>query len=252
MQQSSLFVCPKPNPQAGLRLFCFPYAGANESIYYPWINLLPATIELWTIQLPGRNARLQEPAYQHIDDVTAALAHQMPAYLDKPFACFGHSLGALLAFNTMRVVRQLTQQLPRHLFFSGRRPPHQPNLLPPTHGLSNDEFVAEVQQRYGGIPAAILAEPELLAYFLPALRADFAVMESYVYQPDTPFACPISVFAGEEDALTPRSALAEWCRHTLNAFSLKFFPGGHFFLQSQRSALLQTIVQALSCEALRE
>src|SRR5579883_2155511 len=138
-------VCFKPNPQARLRLFCFPYAGGAASIYRLWPQLLPETIEVHAIQLPGREGRLLEPTYVRlapiIDEVTQAIA----PLLDRPFALFGHSLGALLAFELARQLRRLQRPQPIHFFASARRAPQFADPDPPIHRLPDAEFLEEVR-----------------------------------------------------------------------------------------------------------
>jgi medium-chain acyl-[acyl-carrier-protein] hydrolase len=135
---------------------------------------------------------------------------------------------------------------PLHLFVSGRRPPHLPDSQLPLHGLPDDAFIQGVQQRYGGIPALILQDPELLNLFLPILKADFELLESYRYVDDRPLDCSISAFGGYEDNQATQSELINWHRHTRRAFNLTMLPGNHFFIQTAQAQLIQALVTMLT------
>jgi medium-chain acyl-[acyl-carrier-protein] hydrolase len=236
---------PFPNPAAALRLFCLPYAGGGASAYHGWGRLLPATIELCAIQLPGRETRRREPPYTDFGEAVAGLIDVACPLLDRPYALFGHSLGALLAFEMIRLLRRKGQPLPQQFFVSGRRSPQLPEPFPPIARLPDSEFVAAIQERYGGIPQAILQEPELMALFLPTLRADFRVLESHRYIAEPPLDCPIVVFGGREDSIATPLALRQWQVHTTADFCDRQFPGGHFYLQTQRAELVAAIVDSL-------
>jgi medium-chain acyl-[acyl-carrier-protein] hydrolase len=237
--------CPAPNPAAALRLICFPYAGGGASAYHPWAKLLPSTVEVCALQLPGRETRRREMPYTKFDEAINGLIQALEPLLDKPFAFFGHSLGALLAFETARRLRQAGQPQPYHLLLSSRQPPQLPEPFPPIASLPETEFVAEVQRRYDGIPQVILQEPELMALFLPILRADFAVLESHSYCEEPPLAAAITVYGGSHDPLVTAAALNQWRQHTTEAFVQEQFAGGHFYVQVQRAALVASITRRL-------
>jgi len=233
-------------PQARLRLFCFPYAGGSAAVYRPWLNHLPESVELCAVELPGRGARLRERPFQQLGPLAQAAAEGLLPFLDKPFAVFGHSLGGLLAFEVVRLLRRRGCE-PLHLFVSSRRAPHAPENDPPIHHLPESAFVAEVGNRYNGIPKAVRESPELMQLMLPVMRADFAVFESYVYAPAEPLACPISVFGGRADQRVAQEHLAGWREHTRSTCTLRLFEGGHFYWQDEgnRAALLAAIAQEL-------
>jgi medium-chain acyl-[acyl-carrier-protein] hydrolase len=240
---------PAPNPAATLRLICFPYAGAGASAYHPWARLLPPAVELCALQLPGRELRRNERPYTTFAEAAAGLQATVAPLLDKPAVFFGHSLGALLAFETARGLRRAGQPQPRRLLLSSRRPPHLPEPFGPIAQLPEAEFVAEVQRRYDGIPQVILQEPELMALFLPTLRVDFAVLESHVYCEEPPLAAVITVYGGSDDPLVTPAALELWRQHTTGSFGREQFAGGHFYLQTQRGALLASIAKQLGLGA---
>src|SRR5262249_45449331 len=123
---SELWVsCSKPNPQARVRLFCFPYAGAGSSMFHIWTNLLLPEVEVYLIHLPGRDKRINEQPYKLLLPLAEVLATALGPYLNKSFAFFGHSLGGLLAFETVRQLRRQQAAQPVHLFISARFPPHK-------------------------------------------------------------------------------------------------------------------------------
>lgn len=233
-------VRPRPNPQARLRLFCFPYAGGAASVFYAWPNDMPGDVEVCPIQLPGRQSRLEEPPFTRMEPLVQALALAIQPYLDRPFAFFGHSLGAKICFELARHLRAQGASMPVHLFFSGSIPPQIPNSDSPIHTLPDAEFV-ETLRRFNGTPEALLQNDELLQFFLPLLRADIALHETYRYVPGEPFDCPVSVFGGLEDDDVSRDDLEAWRVHTRGEFTLRMLPGDHFFLRSARAPLLEAV-----------
>lgn len=237
---------PKPNPTARLRLFCFPYAGGGASIFSQWVKLLPPEIELCSVQLPGRENRWREQPYREFSTLVKVLAEVVQPYLDKPFAFFGHSLGALLAYETARQLRRYYAPEPEYLFVSGRRSPQLSSPEASLHQLPNQAFIQQVQQRYNGIPALILQDRELMELFLPILRADFELLGSYRYEKDAPLKCALTAFGGWDDRQATQLDLAAWRSQTCNSFNLKMFPGDHFYMQSARPALVEALAQHLS------
>ncbi len=238
--------CVRPNPKAQLRLFCFPHAGGSASLFHTWANALPDTYEVCAMQLPGRENRIQEMPIDRLSILVEALASVLSPYLDKPFAFFGHSMGTLISFELIRLIRQQYRLSPIHLFVSGYRAPQLPLRHAPLHSLPTEAFVAEVGHRFNGLPKAVRQNDELMAFVLPALRADLALIETYSYQPEAPLACPISVFGSEQDDSVSQTELAAWQEQTLSDFTVRIFPGDHFYLQQQPKPLWNAITQTLT------
>lgn len=230
-----------PDPTA--RLLCFPYAGAGPVVFRPWIPALPPGVQLRAVQLPGRAARLREPYRTRLPAIVDALEEILEPLLDRPVVLFGHSLGGLIAFETARRL-QARGRPPAHLFVSGKVAPDRPEQNRRLHALAPDEFLTELQQ-LNGIPAPVLACRDLLDLVLPAVRADFEVLETYQFEPAPPLACPLTVFGGSHDPRTTPEGLAAWQAHTVGAFEHFTLPGDHFFLDSARPRILDVVTRAL-------
>lgn len=237
----------RPRPHARFRLFCFPYAGGNASIFRTWPDGLPAHVEVCPVQLPGRGTRLREPPFTRLSPLIHALAQGLFPLLDKPFALFGHSLGALVSLELARHLRRQYGLHPVRLIISACPAPQIPFLDPPMHTLPDEEFVAKLR-RLNGTPKEVLEHEELMEIVLPFLRADFALYETHVYSPEPPLNCPISIFGGLQDRNVSHGDLQAWREQTTGSFSLRMFPGDHFFLNTTQPLLLQVLAQELHCD----
>ncbi len=240
----SLIACRQPRPRARLRLYCLPYAGGSAAIFRAWPDGLPQDIEVCPIQLPGHGTRLRERPFTRLLPLVQELARALLPHLDKPFALFGHSLGALISFELIRELRRTQSPLPVRLFASGASAAQLPRREASLHNSPEMKFIAELR-RLNGTPTKVLEHEELMRIMLPILRADFALYETYVYVDDIPLSCPISTFGGLDDRRVSRSDLEGWRDQTNSTFSLKMFPGDHFFLNSAPSQLLQTLSEEL-------
>lgn len=235
---------PKPNPQAKLRLFCFPYAGGGALSFRAWQDSLPHTVEVCPIELPGRGTRLLEPPFTRLEPLTQEIAHALLPHLDKPFAFFGHSMGGLVSFELARLLCREYGSSPVHLFVSCRRAPQVPDPNPPIHTLPEPEFLEELR-RLNGTPEAVLENTELMQLLLPILRADFEVIETYVYAPEPPLECGITAFGGLQDRKVSYDDLEVWREQTSDSFSVQMLPGDHFFINSSQPLLLQALSRKL-------
>lgn len=227
-----------PDPRA--RLVCFPYAGGGVSIFRDWPRALPHDVEVCSIELPGRDTLIALPPPSGLPELVEQVRESFSALADLPVVLFGHSLGALLAFELARALRRDGDRLPAALCVSGHRAPHLPDPRRPLHLLPDAEFAAELC-RLQGTPPEVLANRELMDLFLPLLRADFALAETYRYESETPLPVPILAWGGLDDAEVSPAEMAAWERHTSLRFKLRMLPGSHFFLQSAAGQLLGSL-----------
>lgn len=236
-------VSRKPNPRARVRLFCFPPAGAGDSIFRSWQQSVPDTIEVCPVQLPGRGARMQEPACTEMDQLVRDAGEALAPYFDKPFALFGHSMGALIVFELARHVSREYNVQPIHLFVSGRC---NPQITIKSYDLELcDSVIPEMLRLYNGTPEEALDDPELMELVLPVIRADVALCKSYIYTPGPPFSFALTAFGGLDDPGVPRHCIEGWREHTTGSFVLRMFPGDHFFLNTSTLPLLEAISKEL-------
>lgn len=231
---------------AALRLYCFPYAGAGHTVFQHWRARLAGDIELALIKLPGRGARFSEPQAESLDELAETLAQAIADSSEGPehFAFFGHSMGALLAFETARALQKRGLS-PRALLVSARTAPVAHGWRERLSDLPDAAFL-EVVRSMNGLPREVLDNPEWLALFLPIIRADFALCENYRYRPGLPLACPIQVMAGRDDASVPLALLDGWAGETLAGCQSRLFAGGHFYLFEHETELLELIQRQLS------
>jgi medium-chain acyl-[acyl-carrier-protein] hydrolase len=234
---------PRPDPSARLRLFCFPYAGGGDAIFRLWWQSLPDDVEVCAVRLPGRDARRATPPFSRLTPLVHALADALAGDLSRPYALYGHSAGARVAFELAREQRRRDLPAPALLAVSGRRAPHLPER-DPLHALSTDQLVSRLR-RFGGTPEAVLREPELMALFLPIMRADLAVNEAEPHLSEPPLSCPIAAFGGTHDERCSPDELAAWRDHTTGPSSHSLFPGGHFFVNTATRDFLASLSEAL-------
>jgi medium-chain acyl-[acyl-carrier-protein] hydrolase len=233
------FLFPRPNPAAALRLFCFHYAGGSAQVFHGWPAHLPTSVEVAAIQLPGRSHRLGEPHIRQMAPLGHIMAQELLPYLDKPFVFFGHSLGALLCFETARSLRHEIRRQPAHLFVSAAEAPHRRSLEEPISGLAKSALV-KILREFDGAPEEALQNDELLDLMLPTIRADFELMETYEYRPEPPLECPMTIYGELEDHGVDAERLAAWSEMIVGACEIRMFPGGHFYLNRSQSTFLRT------------
>ncbi len=241
IDSSRWFAPPSPDP-GGPRLICLPYAGGGTAIFRDWPAAL-AGVVVCPARLPGREARFGEPAVSHIDPLVDALADALAPWTDRPYALFGHSMGAIVAYELARRMRDRGQPAPSHLFAAGRQAPHIPEPEPMCHELPDDELAAELQSRYGATTA--FEHPELVELMLPTLRADCAICETYRHEPAAPLDCPIHAFGGTDDATVSTDDLEAWRTHTAGGFTSTRVDGDHFFIDANPAPVLAAIRTAL-------
>lgn len=234
----------KQSRQESQRLFCFPYAGGAASLYRDWGKKLPSSIEVCSIQLPGRGNRLGEESFKRIEPLVESTAEALLPYLNGSFAFFGHSMGAIISFELAHLLRREHQPTPSHLFLSGRPAPHLIKKEAATYALPEPEFIEELR-RLKGTPREVLEHPELMAMMSPILRADFEICQTYEPAPKPPLECPMTVFGGLQDQDVTREQLEGWREYTSSSFVLRMFPGDHFFLHASAPVLLRMIAQEM-------
>ena len=220
---------PVAAPQA--RLICFPHAGGSASFYRPLSAALPQ--EVLVVQYPGRQERHREPVVEDIGVLAERIAPLVP--VDLPLVFFGHSMGAIVAFEVARRLDTAVQRL----VVSGRRAPstRRPERV---HQLDDNGVVAELKA-LSGTDARVLGNEDLLRMVLPAIRGDYTAIETYAGEPEARVACPITVLVGADDQKTTLDEARAWAGHTTGEFDLRVFPGGHFYLvehQAEVNAVL--------------
>jgi medium-chain acyl-[acyl-carrier-protein] hydrolase len=214
---------------SSLNLFIFHYSGGTASQFRPWSNWLDSLIDPIGIQLPGRENRFGEPLFFEAKDAIESLIEVFPKNMNTPFIVFGHSMGATLAFEFVRALREKNFNLPEHLIISGRAAPHIPSCHKPIYHLNKEEFLEELI-KYNGMPKEVLNSPELLDLFIPIVQADFSISDTYQYSPESLLSFPITAFGGINDSYVLEEDLRVWGLHTESIFKHYMFEGDHFFL----------------------
>ncbi|MES2940848.1 MAG: thioesterase domain-containing protein [Pseudomonadota bacterium] len=246
---------PMPNPNfvtrpagqpARLRLYCFPYAGGNGNVFLSWQpDLLPG-IEVCGIQMPGRAGRFTEPPLTSLDKLVEMLAQALSTQDPRvPFAFFGHSLGALVAFELARACRRYRLPTPALLVASGSDAPQHRGPDEKLYALEDDALIVALED-YDGTPPELLQHRELMTLALPAIRADFFMAAHYAYRPSLPLDLPITVLAGRQDPHVSCDDVVHWRKETSAASGLHWFEGRHFFINDERDAVLACLNETLA------
>jgi medium-chain acyl-[acyl-carrier-protein] hydrolase len=228
-----------------VRLFCFPYAGGGTLTFRSWPQTLPADVELCAVQLPGREQRLREPLVRNAVDMIDMIVPALRGHIDRPFALFGHSMGAVLAYEVARRLLAESGQEPQRLFVSGHRAPHLAPNKPPIHNMTDAAFIAEVMA-LNGTPPELFAHAELVECVLPILRADFELIETYTEMPGPCLSCPVIALGGDADVDVPHAEIVAWHKMTTGRFKVAMVPGGHFYINTARERVLQILLGELS------
>ncbi|MEV7995917.1 alpha/beta fold hydrolase [Streptomyces sp. NPDC086077] len=238
-----------PCPDAPVQLLCLPHAGGSASFYFPFSRALSGSAEVVCVQYPGRQERHDEPGITELhtlaDRITEAVAEGAD---DRPLALFGHSMGAMLAFEVAGRLEDAGTTVAT-LFASGRRAPsHQ---CPPrnVHGFTDEQLVAELAA-LDGTDAELLSDPDVLRMILPAIRSDYEAVETYRYRPRPPLRCPVVALVGDRDPRVDLDEAAAWADHTARSFALQVFSGGHFYLSAQQAAVVGLMRQHLTASTL--
>jgi len=247
-EASATFLRLTPPDVPGRRLICLPFAGGGAATYRHWPRSLPEDLEVAAVQLPGRDLSRRGEPLDSIGAMAMAAHIAVRSASDLPYALFGHSLGALVAFELALALERDGGRPPVALFVSGRRPPDQVDTAPPVHALADTPFLDELQRRYGGIPDVVRQEPELLALLLPALRADVRALETYQPAIGARVACQVHVYGGRGDTMPRPDELAGWERSAQRPVRTRVFAGGHFFVEDERAAICADIAAQWAAE----
>ena len=235
---------PKNDSTATTRLVCLPYAGGGAAAFRPWTGQLTSEISVCAVALPGREYRMGEELETDMTKLVDQLVGEVAKLTGKPYFLFGHSLGAWVAFELAHRLQDMGAHTPKKLLVSACRAPSSPPVAP-CHELPDKEFIEHLK-KYGGLPEAVLAAPELLALVTPILKADVAMFDNYRYQERAPLSCPIVGYAGKNDAEAGPEAMAAWSKETKRTFSSRSYGGGHFFTQTH----LDKFLGDLECDIL--
>ena len=226
-----------------MRLICFPYAGGSAAVYRGLQALLPG-IEVRRHELAGRGSRLSEPAIRDMPTLIDALLRDLDNCFDRPFALLGHSMGAAIAVElALRLPAQAQPNL-RHLFVSGRAAPGKERPVRRMQALDDRAFLDALHEM-GGTPKPVLDNNELMALLMPALRADFTMIENYRPVPGRRLTVDITAFAGRADEQVPVDSVAGWGAETTGQFDFHVIEGDHFFMRSEMRAMAGIIAARL-------
>ncbi|OKJ72324.1 thioesterase II family protein [Streptomyces sp. CB02460] len=232
-----------PAPHAPVRLLCFPHAGGTASAQHALSAAVSGALDPLVVQYPGRHDRFGEPPVERAEEIVEAVLGELPPDpADRPLALFGHSMGALMAFESARVLQGMGRP-PAVLFVSGRGGPSLPLPARWSEELSDDELLAEMRL-LAGTDEELLADPMLMELALPPLRADYRLLGRYAYAPGPPLSCPVVALGGDADPRVPVAELAAWERETAAGLTTHVLPGGHFYLDAGLPEVVRVVTGA--------
>ncbi|MFI6482199.1 thioesterase II family protein [Nonomuraea sp. NPDC050663] len=234
---------PAPRPGAAIRLLCLPYAGGGSVEYNQWADLLPGTVEVRPVHLPGRERRIRERARTRMAELVPELADALEGETASPYALFGYSMGAWVAFELARELRRRGAPAPRALLAAAAAPPHGPRSAA-MFDAPEAELVGWMR-RLDGSAGMPLDDPRLLAVVLPRVRADLEITDTYLPEPEPPLDLPLRVYTGTDDEVVPVEHAGLWAAQATGDFGLRVLTGGHFFLHERRTELLHHIARDL-------
>ncbi|MFD8478596.1 thioesterase II family protein [Kitasatospora sp. NPDC059673] len=231
-------------PAPSVRLICLPYAGGGASVYRDWPELLPPSVEVLAVQLPGREDRSAEDPPAGLNPLVRAAAIALRPFCTDEFVLYGHCAGGLLAYELARELGQRHGIRPRRVIAAAQPAPQSPPPARPLHTLPDAELLDTVRER-GGLPDAVLANPAMVEFLLPLLRADFALWEQYRHRPGDPLPCPVTTLRGTEDTVVDRADLAGWESCTTAGHSHHEVDGGHYFVNRPTERTLQVLARTV-------
>ncbi|MDX2392818.1 MULTISPECIES: alpha/beta fold hydrolase [unclassified Streptomyces] len=236
--------------ESPIRLVCLPHAGGSASFYFPMSQALAPGVDVLSVQYPGRQDRRHEPGITDIGVYADALTRALLPWLDRPVALFGHSMGAILAFEVTRRLERDHGVSPVRIFASGRRSPS--SFRHESVHLRDDDGVVAEMRELSGTNSAILGDEEILRMVLPAIRSDYTAIENYRAEPGETVKAPVTVLTGESDPRTSAEEAEAWEGHTGGEFDIHRFPGGHFFLANHQAQVLKIISDDLAAAPIRK
>ncbi|MEE1833314.1 thioesterase II family protein [Streptomyces sp. SP17KL33] len=230
----------RPAPEAAVRLLCLPHAGGSASAYHPMALALAPAADVLAAQYPGRQDRFAEPPSESVRELAERIVGAVTGDDDpRPLALFGHSMGALVAYEAALAL-EAAGQTPVRLFVSGRRAPSTARTGPRLH-LGSDAELLRAVRRLGGTDGRVFDDEELVQLVLPALRGDYKALETYEPRPDDRLTCPVTVLTGDADPVTPVAEARAWSGHTDGPTELCVFPGGHFYLNDRPREVVDVV-----------
>ena len=225
------------------RVIGVPHAGGWPTSFMTWRESMPAGVDLFITQFPGRGGLLHEEPVASISELVDGMITALEPLLSLPYVLVGHSFGSVVCYELVRQLRQLGYPLPEKLIVSARQAPHIPSKPPFIHH-KNDDDLALYLDRIGGIPSVVAQREELLSLILRTVRADFQALELYDYQPQMPLEISTTVIGAVDDPIVPQTVLASWGQHVVDAIDVAWMRGGHFYIYQQNNVqrLLQHIL----------
>lgn len=242
----NIFIPKSERPGAQIRLFCFTYAGASVQAFINWNTFVPDFIEVLGFELPAHGRRLVESTPCRTSQEAAKyIADALEPVLDRPYALFGHCLGAVLAYEATRILKDRGARQPVHLLASGARAPHHGIPIGDVKHMNDDQFIDHFNKVYGA-SMDILRSPQLGPLVLPMVKADAYMTQEYCYSPGPPVAYDVTAIAGEDDPYTTMEHMQSWGQHTTGKVSSRLYPGNHFFFLDRAQEVLADFSNVLS------
>lgn len=243
MGNSDWFIRPQQKNNSKLNIFCFPYAGGSASSYLPWADYLPESVELFSVQPPGRSSRMFEKPFTRMGPLVEDFLEEFSKFTNTPYILFGHSLGSRIAYELMVSCQTKRIRLPEHFIISGSRGAHISYREDPIYNLSDEEFVSKLKE-LNGTPTEILENKELMNLCLPTLRADFEIADTYSSS-KVILDCATTIIGGQEDHNVSYENLNCWNELFINNGDIHLVPGDHFFIDKNRAAVLHLVNQVI-------
>ena len=237
----------KTSDTPSMRLFCFPYAGGSALFYSRWFKYLDEDAEVFPIQLPGRESRIDEPLQRVMSVVIDKIVEEIAPLLTENTAFIGHSMGSMIAYEVAKKLAEKNMQMPKHIFLCGAVPPDMIGECEKIHMLSDDEF-CEKLKGYESITSELMKYPEFYKFFLPVIKADFELIETYRFGGDWKMPCPVTIFSGTEDPYVPAEAVGQWGRFCEKEPQIITYSGNHFFLKEHTEEICEIINNCMKVE----